>query len=152
MKAIPIVLGLLTVGGLSAWTPSHLADEPKTISANDLREVLKSLDAKAEEAKDDEEKTYWMVTAKEGVKFLLFQYGGKGDAGTSISASAVFKSEATVSDVNTWNSSHRFYKVFTTDKGVMFESDLDVSVAPSKATVKKFISDFAVAAKKYLDE
>jgi len=152
MKAKPILLALLAVGSLAAWVPAALADEPKTISANDLREVIKTLDPAPKEDKDDEGKSFWLIKTKDDVKFLVFQYGGKGDEATSISASAAYSSGMSASDMNDWNASHRYYKLFSTDKGVMLESDLDVSVAPSKAVVKKFLNDFAVAAKKFQDE
>ena len=149
MKTAITILGLLTVGALSAWVPSAVADDPKVINASEIREVLTTLGAKTTENKDDEGKSYWVVTTKEDAKYLLFQYGGKGDMGTSISASAPFQMDLTLQDVNTYNSGHRFVRMFKTDKGIMLESDLDVSVAPSKAVVKKFLTDFAAAVLKF---
>ncbi|MBL8061246.1 MAG: YbjN domain-containing protein [Chthonomonas sp.] len=149
MKTMTALFGLLMTGTLIAWTPSHKADEPKTIDAKELREVLNSMEAKVSEEKDGEGKTYWLANSKDDVTFLVFQYGGKGDVATSISASAPFKAEVNLAELNEWNSSHRFVKAFGSDKGVMLEADLDVSVAPSKAVVKKFLTDFLKVAKQY---
>ena len=152
MKTAITFLGLLTVGAMTAWVPSAVADDPKTMSASEIREVLTTMGAKTSESKDDEGKTYWMVATKEKATFLLFQYGGKGDLGTSISASAPFDMNLSLADVNTYNSGHRFVRMFKTDKGIMLESDLDVSVAPSKAVVKKFLADFSASVSKFTQE
>ncbi len=151
-KSLSLVLGMtaLAVVGLSGWVPAAMADEDKTMPAGDIRQVLADMGAKAEEKKDDEGKTFFMVKSKDGNGFLVFQYGGKGDLSTSISVSAPFEMKPELEKLNNWNKDTRYTKVYSAGEDtVVLEADLDVSVAPSKAVLQKFLVTFDKAITKF---
>lgn len=127
-----------------AWIPAAKADDEKYISAADIATVIKDLNLKAEEDKDDEEKTFWTIEG-EGYSILLFQYGGEGDVATSLGISAFFDEEATLEELDAWNRDERFTKAYSSDEQCALEADLDQSVAPSKAEVKRFLQMFTKA-------
>lgn len=127
-----------------AWIPSVRADDEKTISAGDITSVIKDLGLKAEEDKDDEEKTFWTIEG-EGYSILLFQYGGEGDVATSLGISAFFDEEASLETLDAWNRDERFTKAYSADEQCALEADLDQSVVPSKAGVKQFLQMFTKA-------
>ena len=127
-----------------AWIPAAKADDEKSISAADISSVISDLKLKAEEDKDDEEKTFWTIEG-EGYNILLFQYGGEGDVATSLGISAFFDEEATLEALDTWNRDERFTKAYSADEQCALEADLDQSVAPSKAEVKQFLQMFTKA-------
>ncbi len=143
---LSVALAAVAISAVSGWVPANQVDEDKTISAGDVKDVLKDLKLEFTEEKDDEEKTMWTIKTKEGATVLLFQYGGKGDTGSSLSMSAAFAEEAEWEAINAWNRDKRFTKAYTIgDERVVLEGDLDVSVAPSKAVVKKFVDTFVKA-------
>lgn len=154
-KSLSFVLGVsaLAVVALSGWVPARIADEDKTMPAGDIRQVLSDMGAKVEEKKDEEGKTYFLVATKDGNGFLLFQYGGKGDLCTSISVSAPFEMEPKLEKLDKWNSETRYTKAYSAgEKTVVLEADLDVSVAPSKAVVQKFLTTFSKAVTAFKDK
>ena len=143
-------LSLFTIFAASGWVPAHFADEDKTMSAGDIRQALSDMGSTVEEKKDEEGKTYFLVKTKDSNTFLLFQYGGKGDLCTSLSASAPFNSKPDLKKMDAWNSSTRFTKAYTgTEETEILEADLDVSVAPNKAIVQKFLTMFNKAITSY---
>ncbi len=127
-----------------AWIPSAFADDEKSISAADISSVIRDLNLKAEEEKDEEEKTFWTIEG-EGYSILLFQYGGKGDVATSLGVSAFFDDEVSLDTLDSWNRDKRFTKAYSVEDQVALEADLDQSVAPSKAEVKQFLQMFTKA-------
>jgi len=138
----------LTSMMMVAWTPSAMADKDKTMSASDYRDVLKDLKCEFTEEKDGEDKTMFKLTKP--VPATLLQYGGDGDVGSSISLSCAMNLPYDIDDVNAWNYGERFTKAYIDDdEYVVFESDLDVSVAPNKAVVKKFIEQYITGFKKF---
>ncbi len=142
----PWLAPLLAVSILAnlAWIPAAKADEEKSISATDISSVIKDLGLKADEDKDDEDKTFWTIEG-DGYSVLLFQYGGKGDVATSLGVSAFFDKEASLETLDSWNRDERYTKAYSTDEQCALEADLDQSVAPSKAEVKKFLETFTKA-------
>ena len=135
-----------------AWVPARQADEDKTISAADISEVIKDLKLEAEEEKDSEDKTFWTITTKDDEKIVLYQYGGKGDVATSLGVSAFFKEEADLDVLDSWNRDARFTKAYSADDElIVLESDVDLSVSPSKAAVKRFLETFTTAIPKFIE-
>lgn len=127
-----------------AWIPAARADDEKTIKATEISEVVSDLKLKAEEDKDDEEKTFWTIKG-DGYEILLYQYGGEGDAGTSLGISAFLDEKSGLEAVDSWNRDKRFTKAYTLEDQSVLEADLDQSAAPSKAEVKKFLQMFTSA-------
>lgn len=149
---LSLVVSSLALVAASGWVPASKADEVKTLAVSELRTVLKEF-GEVEEQKDDEDKTFFLVKGKEDVNFLVFQYGGKGDLSTSISITAPFEVKADLEALNAFNRDTRFVKAYQADEDtVMLESDLDLSVAPSKASVEKFVKTFVSTVKTFKED
>ncbi len=143
-SALPILA--LAALALVAWVPTRMVEDDKTLAAAEIASVLKDLKLEVEEAKDDEEKTYWTITAPGDKELVMYQYGGTGDVASSVSLSTVYEVEASLEAINGWNQAERFTKAYQADEDMVFlEDDLDMSVAPSKAVLKKFVENFLKA-------
>ncbi len=142
--ALPILS--LAALALVAWIPTRMVEDDKTLAAAEIASVFKDLKLEVEESKDDEEKTYWTITAPGDKKLVMYQYGGEGDVASSVSLSTVYEVEASLEAINGWNQAERFTKAYQADEEMIFlEDDLDMSVAPSKAVLKKFVENFLKA-------
>lgn len=147
LVGVTLALALCSMS-MVAWTPSAMADKDKTMSASEFRDVLKDLKCEFTEEKDGEDKTMFKITKP--VPTTLLQYGGEGDVGSSIALSSTLELPYDIDDINAWNYGERFTKAYIDDdENVVFESDLDVSVAPNKAIVKKFIEQYIAGFKKF---
>ena len=143
MKRLLLIVLLPAALAVSGFAVYRL-QEPKTLAAEDFRAVLKELNLKSEEEKDEEGKTTFLITKGEDV-VDLFQYGGTGDVASSIQIRVAYEVESKpkLEVLNAWNRDRRYTKAYLGSEGeVVLEQDLDLATGVDKAAVKKFIKDF----------
>lgn len=145
MKSKILLVALpFAVTALFGFNALHMED--KTMSADDLRGILKAEKIEFKEEKDDEEKTMFVI--KQGdYTTILYQYGAEGDKCTSLQLRCMFDTddkEVDLDKVNAWNRDERYTKAYhNEDEGVIaLEEDLNVAGGVSEDAVKKYVTEF----------
>ncbi len=143
MKSRIFAIAMLFCAAIVA--PAFFSADDKTVSASEVRTAIKDLKLEFKEEKDDEGKTVFIISDKSKVDTVIYQYGGEGDAGTSLGIRTVFSTEEEVSlaPINAYNRDERFAKAYVDEEGdIVLEDDLDVSAGTEKSVVSKFIGNF----------
>lgn len=147
-------IAMSLIAALALAAPVTNADKVvKEVTASELRALLKDKKIDFEEAKDNEDKTMFVLTL-EKYKVVLYQYGGEGDKGTSLALSGTWEleDEADIDDVNGWNLAKRFTKVYKDDEGNLhMEADLDIEAGVTIGAIAKWIESFEKQMPEFLE-
>lgn len=136
-------------------SPAYFYADDKTVSAEEIRASLKELKLDVKEEKDDEDKTVFIITGKDELITIIYQYGGKGDLGTSIGIRAEFSSEdeRSLAPINAYNRDERFAKAYIDDEdNIVLEDDLDAGAGVSKEVIQRFVGNFIDSVPSFLEQ
>lgn len=134
-------LGLVMLA--AAARPASAQDVMTSVSAKHMETILDDMGLKFEKKSD----TSWRVDL-DGKKVLLIMANDNTDAQLYIGFGDV---TVKPSQMNTWNSDHRFGRAYADDDGnPVLESDLDFAGGVSDKTIETWIKLFSAQVKSYV--